>query len=1206
MSSDDIQWIIREALEACATTLDLSQKQLATLPPELAQLSNLQILDLSGNQLSTVPPELAQLTNLQQLDLSDNQLSQIPPEIAQLTRLVRLSVTKNGLRQLPGEIGDLRRLKTLGLGNNQLTQLPPEIGQLTNLTRLVLSGNELTYLPPELGRLANLAHLSLSRNKLVELPGEISELGSLIQLVVSVNQLTRLPPEIGLMTNLAQLVLRGNQLTQLPSSIGQLTNLSELVLSENQVAQLPPEIGQLTSLRSLNLRDNRLTVLPPQIGHLGNLAELHLGANHLTTLPAEMGQLTNLQRLDLTHNRLTTLPPELGQLTNLQRLDLTDNRLTTLPPELAQLTNLQHLDLWGNELTALHREIGELTSLRTLNLSVNQLTTLPLGITRLTNLQQLYLSDNQLTTLPPEVAQCTNLEILDLTRNQLTTLPPELAQLTNLRALILEANQLTTLPPEMGQLTELRSLGLEGNPLTSPPPEIVQQGTSAVLTYLRERLESSVRQWVSKLLLVGEGGVGKTSLVRGLLGEPFDAQLTTTHGVEIRPLVMPHPTQPGVTMHLNAWDFGGQQIYHATHQFFLTNRSLFLLVWNARHGYEQGKLYHWMDTIQALAPQSPVLVVATHIDERDADLPFSDLKRTYPQIIGRCEVSNLDGRGVQELRDKIATAAADLPLMGELWPTTWLRAAEAVRAMPDRYITPSRLRGIFLQHQVGTAEHAILAQWLHELGEILYFQHEDELKDVVVLQPQWVSAYISKVLESEEVVASNGIFTRTHMDELWADLDPPMREHFLNLMERFDLSYRTLENPEISLVVERLPLDPPDYEAAWQAITEREPCREIAMRFYLDSLPAGIPTWFIARSHRFTTHTHWRQGALFAYGPERLHLALVQAFPHDRYLQLAVRGPSPHNFFALVRDGIELTLNRFPGLHADCKIPCPGHDGQPCSHEFDHDQLVTRLEKRPVIECPQAMEDVSVPQLLFGVHWAETTQSMLMSRLDLLEDTIVQGQEEMLGAVLTELGDLRELAQREFTKLFRLEQSKIESHCPNIFALRPRDTSNWHKAIVGRKVDLQLYCQAPGQWHPTERGGLYALDQPAEWIAATAPYIRRLVSVLKFATPLISPILGAALPDYSEIIKNDLHLIEQLLQVLPDIREDPEPRLAKAMHEATDGLDAQRAEGAALRALRLLLDEKDPEQHWGELRKVLTPEGHYLWLCESHALAYAQ
>ena len=86
-------------------------------------------------------------------------------------------------------------------------------------------------------------------------------------------------------------------------------------------------------------------------------------------------------------------------------------------------------------------------------------------------------------------------------------------------------------------------------------------------------------------------------------------------------------------MTLNTWDFGGQEIYHATHQFFLTNRSLFLLAFNARLGFEQGKLVYWLKTIRANAPESPIILVATYADERDADLPFTDLKKQFPNVV---------------------------------------------------------------------------------------------------------------------------------------------------------------------------------------------------------------------------------------------------------------------------------------------------------------------------------------------------------------------------------------------------------------------------------------------------------------------------------------------------------------------------------------------------------------------------------------------
>jgi internalin A len=948
----------------------------------------------------------------------------------------------------------------------------------------------------------------------------------------------------------------------------------------------------------LDLSNNQLSSLPPEISQLSSLTRLYLSNNQLSSLPPEISQLSSLTRLDLHNNQLSSLPPEICQLSSLTTLYLHNNQLSSLPPEICQLSSLTTLYLSNNQLSSLPPEISQLSSLTTLYLSNNQLSSPPPEICQLSSLTRLDLDNNQLSSLPPEISQLSSLTTLYLDNNQLSSLPPEISQLSSLTRLYLQNNQLSSLPPEISQLSSLTRLYLQNNPLTSPPPEIVEQGIQAIFSYLRERLEGSQRQWVSKLLVVGEGGVGKTSLLRALRGEEFDAQESTTHGIEIKSLELTHLTQADTSMELNTWDFGGQEIYHATHQFFLTNRSLFLLAWNARLGFEQSKLYYWLDTIKALAPESPILLVATHIDERDADLPLKELRDKYPQIVEHYKISSKKGDGIEELRQAIAEAAAKLPLMGEIWPTTWLNAANAIRSEANKYITPQQLWDIMADSNVADISKEVLAQWLHELGEILYFQDNEELNDTVILKPQWVTEYISKVLESKDVSDRFGIFTRQEMDRLWHDLERWMRDHFLRLMERFDLSYRTLENRDISLVVERLPLDAPNYEQKWQQIKQTDNCKEISMKFQLDTIPAGIPTWFIARQHRFTTGIHWRNGVLFA-DSEQKHLALVQAFSRDRYLQLTVRGAYPQNFFALLKDGIELTLARFPGLEIQRFIPCPGHDGQECIHLFNYANLEKAIAKTiPDMQCQESFEFVSVSTLLFGLDWR--TQDRVLLRIDQLEKTVVGGQE----AILDEFKEMREHIQREFTNIFRREQASINAHCPNVFVLRPHDAKAWKKNLVGQKLYLQLYCQAPGCWHPTQEGGLYEINEPAKWLRVTAPYISRLFRVLRYAAPIVGPFVGLVNEqEYEKVFKNDLEFTKELAAKLPELKESEDLELAGKIARGED-LDPERADGAALRSLRQLLEEKDPQQHWGGLKKVLTPEGHYLWLCEHHAGNY--
>ncbi|PID58617.1 GTPase [candidate division KSB3 bacterium] len=1042
-------------------------------------------------------------------------------------------------------------------------------------------------------------YLDLSGKQLTELPPEIANLSTLERLDLRENQLTALPPEFGQLSALQVLDLRQNQLTALPPEFGQLSALQVLDLRQNQLTALPPELGQLRALKKLSLWGNQLTALPPEFGQLRALQYLLLSQNQLTALPQEFGQLRALQHLELIQNQLTALPPELGQLRALQYLNLRQNQLTALPPELGQLRALKKLSLWGNQLTALPPEFGQLRALQHLDLSQNQLIALPPEFGQLSALQDLYLGGNRLTALPPEFGRLRALELLDLSQNQLTALPPDLGQLRPLLDLDLSKNQLTGLPLDLGRLHQLWRLGLAGNPLACPPPEILQQGCQGILAFLQELQDGSSQQWRSKLILVGEGGVGKTSLLRALKHEPFVEGLDTTHGIQTSMLNVPHPENDAVSMHLQSWDFGGQEIYHATHQFFLTDRSLFVLVWNARHGYEQGKIYYWLDQIQARAPQSPVLIAATHLDQRPADLPKDELRAKYPQIVAFYSVSSKKHCGIEEIRKAIALEAARLPLMGQKWPSNWLKAAEDIRASAKKHIRPRQLYEMMKARHVSA--YKVLARWLHELGDILYFDDDEDLQNLVILAPQWVTEYISKVLESEDVSAQNGIFTREHEQQLWSDIAPEMQDHFLRLMEKFDLSYRTLENRDISLVVERLALDPPDYAERWDSLKSCEPFSEMTLIYRLSTLPAGIPTWFIARTHRFTTHTHWRSGAIFGDDREQpKHLALLRAFAHDRCLSLTVRGPSPHNFFTLLKDGIEETLKRYPGLEIKRFMPCPGHNGQACKQEFNYAQLQKALEQRPpvtMMQCSETFEMVSVPGLLFGVDW--NTQDAVLKRLSTLEATMT----EEHARQSEELRNLRELTQRQFLNSFRQLQSDIDSACPNVFVLRPCNSSGWQKTVLGQRFWLQLYCQQPGSWHPTEEGGCYEIRLSAEWINALGPYLRNVVQVLKFISPLVGPWMSMSAPDYKALLKEDVSMMTALVKTLPDLGSESDPDLSDLPRAERS---PERAAGAALRALRQLLEEKDPQQHWGGLKKVLTPEGHYLWLCRHHAQDYAR
>ena len=285
-------------------------------------------------------------------------------------------------------------------------------------------------------------------------------------------------------------------------------------------------------------------------------------------------------------------------------------------------------------------------------------------------------------------------------------------------------------------------------------------------------------------------------------------------------------------------------------------------------------------------------------------------------------------------------------------------------------------------------------------------------------------------------------------------------------------------------------------------------------------------------------------------------------------------------------------------------MPCPGHDGGACTYEFDYDDLRRAIERprpRATIECHKAFEDVPVAELLFGLHVG--TQGDVLERIDELEGQIrrlAAAASDERKELLSRIGDLLELSQREFTKLFTALQEDVDCACPNVFTLVPREAGAWRRKIAGQPAELRLWCQEPGCWHLVP-GGIYPFTIPADWLRTVGPYLARLVGLLKYVAPVAVPAAGIAAGDCAGLVKHHLEMMKGLVEMLPDPAERPEDRAAGA-----PGLreEPTRAYGEAFRALRGLLDRLDPPRRWGGLQKVLTPEGHRLWLCDHHAAQY--
>ena len=617
--------------------------------------------------------------------------------------------------------------------------------------------------------------------------------------------------------------------------------------------------------------------------------------------------------LDLTLQGLTELPPELFQLTNLTTLILVWQGLTALPTELFQLTNLTELNLFGN----------------------------------------------YLNKLPPEIVRLTNLTELNLYKNQLSSLPLELFQLKNLTTLWLHNNQLTTLPPEIVQLTNLKVLDLRDNPLISPPYELAVQGIEAIREYFASIEEGFQEAAEVKIILVGEGASGKTSLVKQLHGERFDRHEPTTHGIRIKQWKL---TCSCREICCNIWDFGGQEIMHATHQFFLSRRSLYVLVLDGRR---DERPEHWLKYIESFGGKSPVLVVLNKWDANpgfDLNRPF--LQEKYPFIVGFHRTSCFTGQGVEAFKQALHEALSNVPMTKNRWPASWFRAKEKLEQRREPRISYETFEGILAEAGVkGQTSRDVLTAFLHDLGIVIHFD-EFALKDHHVLNPKWVTGAVYKIINAPLLANAKGLLKLDDLQEIlqWKEGDehrwyPADHVYIIELMKQFELCYKV--NDKQVLVPDLLAVPQPSFDFDDTG----------ALRFelrYEDFFPPSImPRFIVKRHHEIKGELRWRTGVILE-NPMLEATAVVKADVEARRIHIMVTGKERKVFLALIWLCFRELHAGFEGLKVSERVPIPDEP----SRSVPYKTLLTYKEKGLPSYIPEDSEKVySVQDLLDGIHF---------------------------------------------------------------------------------------------------------------------------------------------------------------------------------------------------------------------------------------------
>jgi internalin A len=652
----------------------------------------------------------------------------------------------------------------------------------------------------------------------------------------------------------------------------------------------------------LDLSRQKLTQIPGAIAKLTNLTQLDLTDNQITEIPEAIAKLTNLTLLYLYNNQITQIPEAIGKLTNLTQLHLNSNKITQIPEAIAKLTNLTRLYLYNNQITEIPKEIAKLTNLTQLHLSYNQITQIPEAIAKLTNLTQLHLSYNQITQIPEALAKLTNLTWLDLSNNQITEIPEVLAKLTNLIRLDLNSNQITNIPLEILHTNDAKE----------------------IVNYLRQISISETRPLhEAKLLLIGQGSVGKTSLIERLIRNQYDKNQSQTDGLNVEIWNVPIN---GEKIRINVWDFGGQEIYHATHQFFLTKRSLYLLVCNCRTSEEENRIEYWLKLIESFGGQSPVIIVGNKKDEQPLDINRKALRQKYPNIQAIIETSCQDNIGIDDLRAAIFEQIANLKEVYDLLPLSWFEVKQQLESMNEDFIDYSKYIGICYKNDIPEEQdQEQLIDLLHRLGLVLNFRDHSILKDTKVLKPNWVTEGIYALLSDETLkTKSKGIFTHADISRILNPERYPTQRHeyLINLMQEFELCFQLECKPEKFLIAGLLPKDQPEK-------TELEG-ETLEFQYHYKVLPESIISRFIVNTHdKIYNSIYWRSGVMLQYQQYNkiYNIARIKADPEDKKIFITISGrkETMRTFLGILRNEFQKIHNTLPNLEITEWVPVPGY-----------------------------------------------------------------------------------------------------------------------------------------------------------------------------------------------------------------------------------------------------------------------------------------
>ncbi|KAK5582594.1 hypothetical protein RB653_004179 [Dictyostelium firmibasis] len=784
------------------------------------------------------------------LNLNDNLLGEIPESLKQLTQLVSLSIRGNHILEIPKWFPEeFKLLRKLDVSHNALSMVPSTFNKFSILEDLNLSNNYISYIHPSLFP-EGIMRLNLSNNlfREVELPPWFE---SLLTLDISGNKLKHLG---NLPFHLVKVSIDDNHLESIDHKV--ILRNKDLALKFNQSFSdiVLERIYQCwyTGDPVLDLSGLGMCVVPPILGMLVHLTHLDLSGNCISVLPPELANLTELVRLDLSFNILTTLPLYIVSYKRLEHLDLQGTLDTLVSPprriaETGKLIDIQRYfhDLFQGEpsyrvklMIVGQENVGKTSLVKCLKMKKKfsknadhlgtNVSTDGIDIDEIKFNLDIELPSNQSSnSLISNSLSNSSISSNNINSNNVNSNGGLVGGINSNSAI--NSNNQININSSGGNIinsnnnnnnnnNNVNSNGTHSNNSsggsnsflnnTNSNGTISNNGSNLNLNTNSNNINSSgggnnyhppvgTNSSMNNLNSIG-GGSGSNLSIGG--------NSNSSSGTLVNQRVT-----------MSIWDCAGQELYYTSHQMFLTDSALYVVVWNLCKPEVNSRVEFWLHSIRSKAENAPILLIGTHLDDYLATHSESELDEILENIYskyfrkfrlkGISILSCSTGVGFDNFLDLLKKTVVDLPSLKQSLPELYLKLEKLIIKKRSTLVPPVLTWQSYSQMVLSNLDFhdeihvKVATKALVPLGSISFFD-EPILDQYVFLDPQWLTGVFSSIITTKHKFIKDGVLRKSDLYQIWKPPhfieDEGLHSLLISLLERFELMF-PLDSDLISL-----------------------------------------------------------------------------------------------------------------------------------------------------------------------------------------------------------------------------------------------------------------------------------------------------------------------------------------------------------------------------------------------------------------------